>query len=203
MSIYSAGPPHEEHREFPRHKMYYIIYISVFGAVWAIGTGVLAGALPPEPLTRVIIITWFETLILVLCKLVLLKRFSVTAGITIAATLSVFTFSFGPPNPFKSLFLLAGLAFDLGTFLRTANLKRWNMILGWVFYIPVIFGVFALVLYLVDPDLLVGFWAAAPLAAGVYTAEGVIITLIIWPFINPDRAPVWVHRIRARIRPPQ
>ena len=190
-------------REFPRHKLYYVIYLSIFGVVWAIGTGVLAGALPPEPLTRVIVITWFETLILVLCKLVLLRRFSVTAGITIAATISVFTFSFGPPNPFKPLFLLAGLAFDLGTFLRTENLKLWNMVIGWVFYIPAIFGVFALVLYLVDPDLLFGFWAAAPLAAGVYAAEGLIVTFVIWPFINPHKAPVWVNRIRARIRPPQ
>ena len=134
-----------------RAKIFYLIYIALFGVTWGIGTSVLAGTLPPDPILRTVIIGWFDMFILVLSKLVLLKPYAVTHTMAIATTLSIFTFSFGPPNPFKPLFAISGFMFDLGTGFRTHNLTKKNLIFGLFSYLPTIWGIFVLIFYIIEP----------------------------------------------------
>ena len=56
----------------PRTQLMLIIYIAIFGVIWGLGTSVLAGTLPPDPITRAILIGWFEAAIIVLTKITVL-----------------------------------------------------------------------------------------------------------------------------------
>lgn len=182
-----------------RQQFYYWTYVSIFGVVWGIGTGVVAGALPPEPITRSIVITWLEVTIIVLAKVVLLRRFAVTHALCVASVISIFTFSFGPPNPYKPLFILAGLAFDASTGFRTTTLRYYHLVLGFIGFVAVAYPIFAVIIYLIDPGALKGVVKFIPIAALIYLIQGVIIPAIIWPVINPEKAPVFVTGIRKRV----
>jgi hypothetical protein len=182
-----------------RGEIYYWIYIAIFGVLWGGGASILAGTLPPDPITRVLIITWYEATIIALTKLVVLRRFSVTHASIISAVISVFTFSFGPPSPFKVMFVLAGLAFDAGTLFRTRTLRLWNLICGFIAFVVVAYPLFALNLYLIDPAVVKQVVNLIYIAAGVYVGFGLLISLLIWAFINPRRAPEFVTSIQRRI----
>lgn len=182
-----------------REDLYYWIYIAIFGVLWGLGTSVAAGTLPPEPITRVIVIGWIDLIILSLAKLILLKPYCVTHAILIASFIAIFTFSFGPPNPYKPLFVIAGLAFDAGTLFRTSNLRYWNFALGFILYAPVVFAVFAGILFLVAPSSIDSFLDLVPIATGIYLVEGILASFIFWQFINPNEYPDFVRRIRERV----
>jgi hypothetical protein len=175
--------------------MYYIIYVSIFGVIWGLGTSVLAAALPPELTIRALFINWFEVTILCLTKLVVRKPLSVTIAIGIAATISIFTFSFGPPNPYKPAFMLAGLAFDAGTFFRTKNLRLWNLFVGFVCFVLTIMVVFIGIIWYVDPSAYRTVLYTVPVAMGVYFVEGLIIFPVLWQYIRSDQAPSRVVEI--------
>lgn len=181
------------------HKLYYWIYISMFGVIWGVGTSVLAGTLPPDPITRSLVITWLEVTIIILIKVIFLRKFCVTHAMIITILISVFTFSFGPPNPFKMLLILAGIAFDFGTFLQTKSLKLWHLIIGFICFILVAYPIFTLIVYLIEPSALSAIIKFIPIAAGIYLTQGIILSVIIWKFINPNKAPAFVSSIRNRI----
>lgn len=183
----------------PRSEVYYWIYVAIFGVLWGGGASILAGTLPPEPITRVVVITWYEATVIALTKVVLLRRFSVTHASIVASSISVFTFSFGPPSPYKIMFILAGLAFDAGTGFRTVTLKRQNLVLAFVAFVTVAYPLFALNLYLIDPSILPGVTKLIYIAAGVYVVLGTIISFVIWRYINPDHRPQFVESIQKRI----
>lgn len=180
-------------------EVYYLIYVVIFGVLWGGGASILAGTLPPDPITRVVIITWYEATIIALTKLVLLRRFSVTHAMIIAAGISVFTFSFGPPSPYKILFIVAGLAFDLGTGLKTTALSVHNLVFGFVAFVFVAYPIFALNLYLIDPQVLPTVTNLILIAAGVYVVIGTAISIILWQFMNPKKSPEFVTSIQRRI----
>lgn len=187
-------------RPLVRSEIYYWIYVAIFGVLWGGGASILAGTLPPEPITRVIVITWYEATIIALTKVTLLRRFSITHASIIAAGISVFTFSFGPPSPYKILFILAGLAFDLGTGLRTNTLRRWNLISGFAAFVVVAYPIFALNLYLIDPGVLPNVKNLIYIAAGTYIIIGVLISLLIWKLVNPHDPPDFARSIQRRVR---
>ncbi len=188
-------------RSMRREDLYYWIFVAIFGVLWGLGTSVLAGALPPEPLTRSIAIGWFEVTVMLSTKLVLLRRFAVSHAITIAATLSIGTFSFGPPNPYKPLFLLAGLAFDAGSLFRTTSLRFRDLITGLLSYIVVAFGLFVVIFYLIDPTVVPVVVATLPVAAAVYATAGILVSIVLWKYVNPQSAPRVVIGIRNRTKP--
>jgi asparagine N-glycosylation enzyme membrane subunit Stt3 len=141
-----------QQRLIPRHRFLLIVNVAIFGVIWGLGTSLLAGALPPDPVTRVILIGWFEVMIMLLTKVVVRHPLSVTFAIFIASTISIVTFSFGPPNPYKPLFVFAGLAFDAGTFFRTKTLRGWNLIIGSITYIATAGCIFVVIFWLLDPS---------------------------------------------------
>jgi hypothetical protein len=156
----------------------FIIYVAIFGVIWGLGTSLLAGALPPDPLTRVVIIGWFEVMMMLLTKIVVRHPLSVTFAVTLAATISIFTFSFGPPNPYKPLFIAAGFAFDAGTFFRTTKLRAWNLILGSVLYIVTAGFVFVGIFYLIEPAAMKTVAAAFPFAAVIFVGFAIVMAFI-------------------------
>jgi hypothetical protein len=180
----------------PRSQLFLIIYISIFGVVWGLGTSILAGALPPDPITRAFVIGWFEAAIMIVAKIVVRHPLTVMFAITIASTISIFTFSFGPPNPYKPIFILAGLAFDAGTFFRTKNLRAWNIMLGSTAYIVVACLLFIAIFYLLDPALVPAVKAALPFAAGVFLVFAYVAALVLNPIImrNPPKSVQTVWR---------
>lgn len=186
-------------RRMERGSVYYTIYVAIFGVLWGGGASVLAGTLPPDPITRVLVITWYEATIIVLTKLVLLRRLSVTLASIPAAVISVFTFSFGPPSPFKVLFVLAGLAFDAGTGFRTSKLRLVNLITGFIAFVVVAYPIFALNLYLVDPQVLPQVVTLIFIAAGTYVVLGGAISAASWRFLGPANPPQFVQSIQRRI----
>lgn len=173
-----VAPQSRSYKRLPRTQLMFIIYVAIFGVIWGIGTSVLAVALPPDPITRVILIGWFEAAILILLKIVIRHPFSATFTIAIAASISIFTFSFGPPNPYKPLFIIAGLAFDAGTFFRTKQLRVWNLIVGIVSYILVAGIVFVAIFYLLDPAVVPAVIAAFPIAALLFVFFGVVLAIL-------------------------
>jgi hypothetical protein len=185
----------DDSRTFPRDRMYYIIYVSIFGVIWGLGTSVLAATLPPELTARALFINWFEVIILFLTKLVVRRPLSVTLAILIAATISIFTFSFGPPNPYKPAFFLAGLAFDAGTFFRTKTLRYWNLIVGFSAFVVTIAIVFVAIIWFIDPKSLTIVIYTVPVAMGIYFVEGAIISPILWYYMGTDRAPARVKEV--------
>ncbi len=182
-----------------RGDVYYWIYVAIFGVLWGGGASILAGTLPPEPITRVFVITWYEATIIALTKLVLLRRLSVTHASIIAAGISVFTFSFGPPSPYKVLFVFAGLAFDAGTGFKTSTLRLRNLITGFVAFVVVAYPIFALNLFLIDPKILPSVKNLIFIAAGTYIVLGALISVLMWRFINPERSPTFVSSIQRRV----
>jgi drug/metabolite transporter (DMT)-like permease len=182
-------------RSLPRTRMYYIIYVAIFGVIWGLGTSVLAAALPPELTVRALVINWFEVIILCLTKLVVRKPLSVTIAIGIAATISVFTFSFGPPNPYKPAFMLAGLAFDAGTLFRTKDLRLWNLLVGFVCFVLAISAIFVGIIWYINPSAFQLVLYTVPVAMAVYFVEGLIVFPVLWHYIQPNRAPPRVVEI--------
>jgi hypothetical protein len=175
--------------------MFYIIYVSIFGVIWGLGTSVLAATLPPELTARALFINWFEVIILFLTKLVIRRPLSVTIAILIAATISIFTFSFGPPNPYKPAFFLAGLAFDAGTFFRTKQLRYWNLVVGFIAFVVAISIVFVSIIWFIDPKAFTAVLYTVPVAMGIYLVEGLIISPVLWHYLKPDKAPPRVVEI--------
>jgi hypothetical protein len=171
----------------------------LFGTAWGIGASILAGTLPPDPITRSIVITWYEVAIFIFAKLVLLRRFTVTQMMLIATIISIFTFSFGPPNPLKPMIALAGLAFDLGTRLRTRNLTRLDLVVGLVLYIIVAYAMFALMFFIIDRTIFRAILPFIPIAAIIYLIEGLLAILIIYRIVPPENPPYLVKRIRDQI----
>lgn len=184
-----------EERRIPRTRFMFITYVAIFGVIWGIGTSILASALPPDPITRGIFITWFEVMILFLTKLVVRHPLSVTIALLIASTISIFTFSFGPPNPYKPLFVVSGLAFDAGTLFRTKSLRYWNLVAGLVLYLLVIYPTFFLVIWLIDSAAAYSILPLIPVAAAIYLVEGIICSAVLWRYLNPERAPRSVKAI--------
>jgi hypothetical protein len=190
-----GGGMSDDSRTFPRTSMFYIIYVSIFGVIWGLGTSVLAATLPPELTTRTFFINWFEVIILFLTKLVIRRPLSVTIAILIAATISIFTFSFGPPNPYKPLFFLAGLAFDAGTLFHTKNLQFWNLLTGFIAFVLAISLVFVSIIWFIDPKAFGVVLYTIPIAIAIYIIEGLIILRVLWYYLKPDRAPDRVKEI--------
>jgi hypothetical protein len=191
--------PGSDNRLPARTHMMFIIYVAIFGVTWGVGTSILALTLPSDLFTRGILITWFEVIILFLTKLVVRHPLSVTIAILIAASISIFTFSFGPPNPFKPLFVFSGLAFDAGTLFRTKTLRRWNLYVGLFCYLCVIYPTFLLTIWLMDPGAYHAVLYGIPFHAAIYSVEGAIAATVLWQYLRPDRAPGRVKEIWRRI----
>ncbi len=182
-----------------REKINYWIYIALFGAIWGGGTSILAGILPAEQIARVLVIIWFEVTVIVLLKLFLLQRYCVTHAMIIASLIAIFTYSFGPPSPYKPMFIFAGLAFDLGTGLRTTKLKLWNMLVGFLAFALVTYPIFTLNLYLLDPVSTPTLINLIYIEAGICIVLGIITSALLWTFLEPSDPPAFVMGIRRRI----
>jgi len=179
-----------------RGTLILIIYIVIFGVIWGLGSSLLAVTLPADPVTRVIVIGWFEMLIVILAKISIRHPLSTTFCILIATTISIFTFSFGPPNPYKHIFVIAGLGFDAGTLFRTQRLKTWNLVCGAILFVVGSAIAFPTMAWLLDPSLINPVLAALPLASVIYIAIGVVVSIILGQTIlkNPP------YRIRSMWR---
>ena len=182
-----------------RPVLMYTKYVVMFGTAWGLGASVLAGTLPPDPITRSIVITWYEVIIFIFAKLVLLRPFVVTQTMLMSTVISIFTFSFGPPNPFKPMIALAGLAFDAGTRFRTSNITRVDMVIGLVLYIIVAYAMFALMFFLIDRATFEVILPFIPIAAGIYLVQGLIAIFVIYRIVPPKNPPHFVHIIRDQI----
>jgi hypothetical protein len=185
-----------------RNSLMYTIYIVMFGTAWGFGASILAGTLPPDPITRSIVITWYEVIVFIIAKLVLLKRFVVTQAMLIATIISIFTFSFGPPNPLKPMIAIAGLAFDAGTRFRTNKLGLVDMIIGLVLYIVVAYSMFALMFFIIDKTTFYAILPFIPIAATIYLIEGVIAVIVLRRIIPTTNPSHLVQRIRDQINEP-
>jgi hypothetical protein len=187
--------PARTDRRIARTRMYFYIYVAVFGVIWGLGASVLAGTLPPEPFTRAIVFGWYDMIILFLTKLIVRRPLSVSAALTIAGVISCFTFSFGPPNPYKWAFGFAGLAFDAGTLFRTRRLRYWNLVVGLLVYVPVIYSIFAAIIYIVDREAFHNALGLIYTAAAVYLVEGLIASALAWKFLGGENPPKRVEAI--------
>lgn len=173
-------PRSSDYKPLPRHKIMLIIYVAIFGVIWGIGTSVLAGALPPEPITRSLVIGGFEAAMVLLIKIAIRHPLSVTFAMIIATTIAIFTFSFGPPNPYKPILVIAGFAFDAGTLFRTAKLRLWNLLVGLVCYIVVLCLGFLAILYILEPAVVSDVAKALPVAAGIFLLFGFCLAIIFY-----------------------
>ena len=188
--------------EIEQTRLLYIIWTVIFGVALGLGGSLFSMTLPPDPITRALIIGPFVALMLGLNKMVLLRPLSVTLMLAIASLIGVFTFYLGPPNPYKPLFVLAGFAFDLGTFFRTTSLRYWNIALGYIAYTLVAALVFLLTLYLIDPKIVPPVQKLLYYAVLLFWVIALPLAAILWRILRPPGSPSVVRSIRCQVGSP-
>ena len=185
-----------------RTDLMYLIWIVIFGVTLGLGGSVFSLTLPPEPLTRALIIGPFVAFILALNKMVLLRPLSVTWMLLIASCIGIFTFYLGPPNPYKPLFVFAGLAFDAGTLFRTESLRFWNVVCGYLFYAVVGACIFFITLYLIEPGIALPVASVLHYAVLVFWLFAIPLAAVLWKYVGPSNPPKIVRMIQHEIGRP-
>lgn len=178
-------------------------YAVAFAVMFNLTTSIFALFAGLDPLTRSIINGPIVAGLLIVSKLTLLRRFSTTLVIGIASFIAIFTTTFGPPNPYKVAFLLAGLAFDLGTFFRTRSIRPWNLGLGLLLYGITVGVLYVWTIGLIAPQLKAAVAALITPAVSILIVSGWILAFPLFRLMPPGTtAPRWVLRIRRSVGSP-
>jgi hypothetical protein len=181
-----------------RENIFLIIWTVIFGTALAVG----GSALEPLPLPglSVTAASPFVALMITLNKLVVFRRFSVTAMYAVAGTIAIFTTYLGPPTILKPLYVIAGLCFDAATLFRTENLRFWNIVLGHLAISVSGFFIFWLIILIMIPGSANAIGKLLLIAAPVHFGISVVIAWIVFRLIPPKNPPKNPPRIVATIR---
>ena len=183
--------------QLKREDRYFVIWTVIFSVTVLIGGIVLEPF--PIPYLGITAASPLVVLMVTLNKLVIRRRFSVTAMYAVVSVMAIFTAYMGPPSILKPLFIFTGLAFDAGTFFKTRDIKLWNLIVGHLALTIVGFTVFWLVFSIHTPNLSrvigIALLAGAP---GFFTL-GVIASLVSLKAIKTDNPPIFLKRIWGQL----
>lgn len=178
--------------------MYYIGYSVAFGLALGFGGSLL------EPVTIPFLgITFASLLVAVLVtlnKLVVFRKYSVTAMYAVTSIVAIFTTYLGPPSIIKPVFIIAGFSFDAATFFRTKNLKFWNLVLGHLAITITGFFFFWVNVAFVAPGTASAVGWALLAASPVHFLASVIIAYLLFEAIPPSDPPQVVSEIRDQVK---
>lgn len=184
-----------------RSTIYYLAYAVGFAVLFNAGTSSVALFAGLSPLERAIINGPIVASLLLTSKLILLRPFSTTLVVGIAATISILTLAFGPPHPFKPVFILGGLAFDIGCLFQTKRLRFWHLWLAMLLYGVVVGFLYVFTIGIVAPQAVDVVKALIIPAIAILIGSGWVLSYPLIRFIPPSNgAPRWAQRVRSRVR---
>lgn len=190
----AAEPMHIEDIWFIAYAVGYAVLFNLSTSVFALFAGL-------DPLTRAIINGPIVASLLLLSKLTLLRPLSTTVFVGIASIIAIFTTTFGPPNPYKVVFILGGLAFDAGTLFQVRRLRAWHLSAGLLLYGVVVGFLYVQTIGLVAPQLKTAVAGLITPAIGILVVSGWILAFPFVRLMPPDEtAPYWVRRIRESVQ---
>lgn len=162
-----------------------IIWTVVFGTALAVGGSALEPFL--LPVLGITAASFWVVFLVTLNKLVMRRRLSVTGMYAIASTIAIFTTYLGPPSVLKPLFILAGLAFDLATRLRTKNITFLDIAFGHAALTVSGFFFFWLIFKITVPGSSEAIATAVKAAAPIYYICAVPVAYFTWRFARQSR----------------
>lgn len=193
--IAGVGTMSKERYELSSGLFAFLLWSAIFGVLLGVSASVLSGTLPPEPVTRALILGGLVTVFVVTNKIVVRRFPSVGLMILIASFIGIFTFYLGPPNPFKPLFFFAGLLVDVIAYRLTLP----RLLLAIALYGPAAIGMLAFTVWFIDPGFVDVVLAGFVLAVIVWEVIAIPTTLLVWTALRPNSPSTIVARITNQI----
>lgn len=187
----------QRRRKLNRADRYFVIWTVMFSVTVLIGGIVLEPF--PIPYLGITAASPLVVLMVTLNKLVIRRKFCVTAMYTVVSVLAIFTSYMGPPSILKPLFILTGLAFDAGSLFRTRNIKLRNLIVGHLALTIVGFTTFWVVFSVHTPHLSRVIGMALLVGAPGFFALAVIASWVTFKAIKIDNPPLFLKRVWGQL----
>ncbi len=187
----------QETLQLRRSDRYYIIWTVIFSVTVLIGGIVLEPF--PIPYLGITAASPLVVLMVTLNKLVIRRKYSVTAMYTLVSVLAIFTNYMGPPSILKPLFILTGLAFDAGTQFRTKDIRLRDLLFGHLALTIVGFTVFWGVFTIHTPNLSKVIGMALLAGAPGFFLLALIASLVCHKIVKLDDPPLFLRRIWGQL----
>lgn len=168
-------------------KLYYTLWVAAFGSIFSVGQILIGIFVQTNLIARASVLGAFVVILLCLNKLVLRRRFSVFWMIMIPSILGAFLPIFGPPSPFKPMFILMGLAFEVGMFFKTENIRLHNLYMALLCYAIAGYALFILNIYLIDSALVKVTLAALVPSFVIFMFIMFPVAWAVWKRFSPDK----------------
>jgi len=178
------------HSASDRESRVLIIWTVIFGVALALGGSVLEPL--PIPYLNITAASPLVALLITLNKLVVMRRFSVTAMYTVVSIIAIFTTYLGPPSILKPIFIIAGLSFDAATLFRTTNLRFWNLVMGHAVVTVTGFACFWVVFSAHAPGSAAVVGKVLLLAAPVHFVISLLVAALVYRAMPPSNPPAYL-----------